>query len=165
MKALNALYAKYANVLVEKRSIVVKSKIWNLKPNCIYSMQSIEQHYYRETEEQNSNGWKLLVKKDAMLDSLDAKERSYDNSSNGINFTIRKVNLMFVFIVVEWIFLFNKYMIQNPVFFVYNLLLSIVYAIVLWANFYVKLLTSLVWAAVTTKNTRMSNRSANTKLV
>ena len=128
-------------------------------------MQSIEQHYYRETEEQNSNGCKLLVKKDAMLDSLDAKERSYDNSSNGINFTIRKVNLMFVFIVVEWIFLFNKYMIQNPVFFVYNLLLSIVYAIVLWANFYVKLLTSLVWAAVTTKNTRMSNRSANTKLV
>ena len=105
------------------------------------------------------------MKKDAMLDSLDAKERSYDNSSNGINFTIRKVNLMFVFIVVEWIFLFNKYMIQNPVFFVYNLLLSIVYAIVLWANFYVKLLTSLVWAAVTTKNTRMSNRSANTKTV
>ena len=30
-------------------------------------MQSIEQHYYRETEEQNSNGCKLLVKKDAML--------------------------------------------------------------------------------------------------
>ena len=27
MKALNALYAKYANVLVEKRSLVVKSKI------------------------------------------------------------------------------------------------------------------------------------------
>ena len=25
-------------------------------------MQSIEQHYYRETEEQNSNGCKLLVK-------------------------------------------------------------------------------------------------------
>ena len=38
-------------------------------------MQSIEQHSYRETEEQNSSGWKLLVKKDAMLDSLDAKER------------------------------------------------------------------------------------------
>ena len=35
-----------------------------------------------------------------MLDSLDGKERSYDNSTNGINFTIRKVNLMFVFIVV-----------------------------------------------------------------
>ena len=52
-------------------------------------MQSIEQHYYRETEEQNSNGCKLLVKKDAMLDSLDARERSYDNSANGINFTIR----------------------------------------------------------------------------
>ena len=50
-----------------------------------------------------------------MLDSFDAKERSYDNSRNGINFTIRKVNLMFVFIV--WIFFFNKYMIQNPVFF------------------------------------------------
>ena len=30
-------------------------------------MQSIEQHYYRETEEQNSNGCKLLVKKDAMI--------------------------------------------------------------------------------------------------
>ena len=76
MKALNALYAlyaKYANVLVEKRTLV-KSKIWNLKPNCIYSMQSIEQHYYRETEEQNSNGCKLLVKKDAMLDSLDVRE-------------------------------------------------------------------------------------------
>ena len=34
-------------------------------------MQSIEQHYYRETEEHNYNGCKLLVKKDAMLDSLD----------------------------------------------------------------------------------------------
>ena len=49
--------------------------------------------------------------------SLDAKERSYDYSTNGINFTIRKVNLMFVFIVVVWKFFFNKYMIQNPVFF------------------------------------------------
>ena len=94
-------------------------------------MQSIEQHYYRETEEQNSNGCKLLVKKDAMLDSLDARERSYDNSANGINFTISKVNLMFVFIVVVWIFFFNKYMIQNPVFFVYVIMSSIVYAIVL----------------------------------
>ena len=36
-----------------------KSEIWNLKPNCIYSMQSIEQHYFHETEEQNSNGCKL----------------------------------------------------------------------------------------------------------
>ena len=88
-------------------------------------MQSIEQHYYRETEEQNSNGSKLLVKKDA-------RERGYDNSANGINFTIRKVNLMFFFIVVVWIFFFNKYMIQNPVFFVYNVIMSsIVYAIVL----------------------------------
>ena len=51
-------------------------------------MQSIEQHHYRETEEQNSIGCKLLVKKDANLDSLDAKQRSYDNSTNGINFTI-----------------------------------------------------------------------------
>ena len=75
---------------------------------------------------------KLLVKKDAMLDSLDARERSYDNSANGINFTIRKMNLMFFSIVVVWIFFFNKYMIQNPVFFVYNvIMLSIVYAIVL----------------------------------
>ena len=107
-------------------------------------MQSIEQHYYRETEEQNSNGCKLLVKKDAMLDSLDARERSYDNSANGINFTIRKVNLIFVFIVVVWIFFLNKYMIQNPVFFVCNVIISsIVYAIVLWANFYVKLLICL----------------------
>ena len=73
-------------------------------------MQSIEQHYYRETEEQNSNGCKLLAKKDAMLDSLDARERSYDNRANGINFTIREVNLMFVFIVVVWIFFFTKYM-------------------------------------------------------
>ena len=52
-----------------------------------------------------------------MLDSLDGKERSYDNSTNGNNFTIKKVNLMFVFIVVVWIFFFNKYVIQNPVFF------------------------------------------------
>ena len=67
-----------------------------------------------------------------MLDSLDARERSYDISANGINYTISKVNLMFVFIVVVWIFFFNKYMIQNPVFFVYNvIMLSIVYAIVL----------------------------------
>ena len=112
-------------------------------------MQSIEQHYYRETEEQNSNGCKLFVKKDAMLDSLDARERGYDNSADGINFTIRKVNLMFIFIVVVWLFFFNKYMIQNPVFFVYNvIMLSIVYAIVLWANFYVKLLMSSAKAAV-----------------
>ena len=76
MKALNALYAKYANVLVEKRSLVEKSKIWNLKPNCIYAMQSIEQHYYRETKEHIYNGCKLLGKKDDMLDSLDGKERS-----------------------------------------------------------------------------------------
>ena len=41
-----------------------------------------------------------------MLDSLDAKERSYDISTNGINFTIIKVNIMFVFIVVVWIFFF-----------------------------------------------------------
>ena len=100
MKALYALYAEYAKVLVEKRTLVEKCKILNLKVNCIYSIESIEQHYYRETEEQNSNGCKLLMKKDAMLNSLDAKERSYDNSTNGINFTIRKVNLMFVFIVV-----------------------------------------------------------------
>ena len=80
-------------------------------------MQSIEQHHYRETEEHNYKGCKLLVKKDDMLDSL---ERSYDNSTNGINFTIRKVNLMFVFIVVVWIFFFNKHMIQNPVLFVYK---------------------------------------------
>ena len=76
MKALYALHAKYTNVLVEKRTLVEKSKILNLKPNCIYSMQSIEQHYYRETEEHNYNGCKLLVKKEVMLDSLDAKERS-----------------------------------------------------------------------------------------
>ncbi|CAH3150848.1 unnamed protein product [Pocillopora meandrina] len=46
-------------------------------------MQSIEQRYYRETEEHNYMGCKLLVKKDDMLDSLDGKERSYDNSTNG----------------------------------------------------------------------------------
>ena len=122
LKAMKALYARYTNISVEKRTLIEKSKILNLKPNCIYSMQSIKQHYYRETEEQNSNECKLLVKKDAMLNSLDAQERSYDNSTNGINFTIRKVNLMFVFIVVVWIFFFNKYMIQNPVFFVYNVI-------------------------------------------
>ena len=83
LNALYALYARYENVLVEKRTLVVKSKIWNLTRNYVYSIQSIEQHYYRETEEQNSNGYKLLVKKDTMLDSLDARERSYDNSTNG----------------------------------------------------------------------------------
>ena len=46
------------------------------------------------------------MKKNAMLDLLEAKERSNDNSTSGINFTIRKVNLMFVFIVVVWIFFF-----------------------------------------------------------
>ena len=79
-------------------------------------MQSIEQRYYRETEEHNYNGCKRLVKKDDMLDSLDGKERGYDNSTNGINFT-NLMNLMFVFIVVVWIFFFNIYVIQNPVFF------------------------------------------------
>ena len=143
------LITPMSNVLVEKRTLVEKSKILNLKPNCIYSMQSIEQHYYRETEEQNSNGCKLLVKKDAMLNSLDAQERSYDNSTNGINFIIRKVNLMFVFIVVVGVFFFNKYVIQNPASFEYNvIMLSLVYAIVLWANFYVKLLMSPTKAAV-----------------
>ena len=62
------------------------------------------------------------MKKDFMLDSLDAKERNYDSNTNGIDFTIRKVKLMFVFIAVAWIFFFNKYMIQNPVFFVYNVI-------------------------------------------
>ena len=89
------------------------------------------------------------MKKDFMLDSLDAKERNYDNNTNGIDFTIRKVKLMFVFIAVAWIFFFNKYMIQNPVFFVYNvIMLSIVYATVLWANFFVKLLMSSAKAVV-----------------
>ena len=55
---------------------------------------------------------------------------------------------MFVFIVVVWTFFFNKYVIQNHVFFVFNVMLSIVYAIVLWANFYVKLLMSSTKAAV-----------------
>ena len=89
-------------------------------------------HYHietRETEEQNSNECKLLMKKDDMLDSLDAKERSYDNSTNGNNFTIRKVNLMFVFIVVVWIFFLNKYVIQNPAFFVYNVVMLIIYCL------------------------------------
>ena len=45
-----------------ERTLVEKSKILNLKPNCMFFMESIEQHYYRETEEQNSNGCKLLVK-------------------------------------------------------------------------------------------------------
>ena len=36
---------------------------------------------------------------------------------------------MFVFIVVVWILFSNKHMIQNPVFFVYNVMLSTVYAI------------------------------------
>ena len=63
---------------------------------------------------------------------MDARERSYDNSANGINFTIRKMNLMFFSIVVVWIFFFSKYMIQNTVFFAYNvIMLSIVYVIVL----------------------------------
>ena len=49
---------------------------------------------------------------------LDARKRSYDNTANGFNFTISKVNIMFVFIVGCMDILFNKYMIQNPVFFV-----------------------------------------------
>ena len=90
-----------------------------------------------------------LENKDAMLDSLDAKKRSYVNSMNVINFTIRKVNLMFVFVVVVWIFFFNKYMIQILFFFVCNvIMLSIVYAIVLRDNFYVKLLMSSTKVAV-----------------
>ena len=125
MKALYALYAKYADVLVEKPTLVEKRKMLNLKPKCIYSVQSIEQHYHRETEEQKSNGCKVLVKIDAMLDSLD---ESNDKSTNGINFTIRKANLMFFFIIAVRIFFFNKYMMQNPVFFVFNvIMLSLVY--------------------------------------
>ena len=68
-----------------------------------------------------------------------------DNRTNGIDFTIRKVNLMFVFIVVVWTFFFNKYMIQNPVFFVYNVIML---SIVVWANLYVKLLMFSAKAAV-----------------
>ena len=56
---------------------------------------------------------------------------------------------MFVFIVVVGVFFFNKYVIQNPASFEYNvIMLSLVYAIVLWANFYVKLLMSSAKAAV-----------------
>ena len=70
-------------------------------------------------------------------------------STNGINFRIRKVNVVFFYVVVVGIFFFNKFMIQNPVSFVYNVIvLSIVYAIVLWANFYVKLLMSSAKAGV-----------------
>ena len=72
------------------------------------------------------------MKKDDMLDSLDGKERSYDNSTNGINFTIRKVSLMFVFIVVVWIFFLINTWSKTLCFFVYNVvMLNIVYAIVL----------------------------------
>ena len=56
---------------------------------------------------------------------------------------------MFVFVAVVGIFFLNKFMIQNPVSFVYNVIvLSIVYAIVSWTNFYVKLLMSSAKAAV-----------------
>ena len=56
---------------------------------------------------------------------------------------------MFVFVVVVGIFFLNKFMIQNPVSFVYNVIvLSIVYAIVSLTNFYVKLLMSSAKAAV-----------------
>ena len=67
------------------------------------------------------------------MDSPDARERSYDNSTNGVNFTIRKVNLTFFFYCnIAWILFFNKYMIQNPVFFLYNFIISSnVHAIVL----------------------------------
>ena len=60
-------------------------------------MQYVEQHSYRENKEKNSNGCQPIVKKDGLLDSLDV-------SANGSNFTIRKLNLMFVFVVVVWIF-------------------------------------------------------------
>ena len=60
LKAMKALYARYTNILVEKRTLIEKSKILNLKPNCIYSMQSIEQHFYHETGEQNPNGANCL---------------------------------------------------------------------------------------------------------
>jgi hypothetical protein len=38
-----------------------------------------------------------VIKKDAMLDSLDAKEHSHDNNTpnNGINFVNTKVNVSF----------------------------------------------------------------------
>ena len=92
------------------------------------------------------------MKKDAVLDSLYGKERSYDNSTNGINFTIRRVNLMFVFIVVVWIFFFNNYVIQNPVFFVYNvIMLRIVYTIVL---------SQAAQARVSRKSQRLINERA-----
>ena len=58
---------------------------------------------------------------------------------------------MFVFIVMIGVFFFlvNEYVIQNPASFEYNvIMLSLVYAIVLWANFYVKLLMSPTKAAV-----------------
>ena len=89
-------------------------------------MQYVEQHSYRENKEQNSNGCQPIVKKDGLLDSLDV-------SANGSNFTIRKLNLMFVFVVVVWIFFFNNSRSKIlHVFFVYNVIMSsTVYAIVL----------------------------------
>ena len=102
-----------------------KSQIWN---QIAYTLCSLLNNTTTVRLKNNKLKWcKLLVKKDAILNSLDAKERSCDNSTYGINFTNGKVNLMFVFIVAIWIFVFNKYMIQNPVFFVYNvIMLSIV---------------------------------------
>jgi hypothetical protein len=43
------------------------------------------------------NGRTVVIKKNAMLDSLDAKERSHDNRTpnNGINFMNTKVNVSF----------------------------------------------------------------------
>ena len=35
IKALYALYAKYVNFLFQKRTLVEKGKIINMKPNCI----------------------------------------------------------------------------------------------------------------------------------
>jgi hypothetical protein len=47
---------------------------------------------------------------------------------------------MFLFIVILWIFLFNKCTIQNHILLVQNvMILSSVYATLLWAKFYVTL--------------------------
>ena len=45
LERLICLVCQVCQCLSWKRTLVVKSNVWNLKPNCIYTMQSIEQHY------------------------------------------------------------------------------------------------------------------------
>ena len=87
-----------------------------------------------------------------MLDSVEVKEEIEDAKRNIDNlFLSTKVNLLFLFIVLLWIFLLKKCIILNTVYLVHNgMILVGVYATLMGVNFYMNFLMSSTRAAMNT---------------